>query len=566
MGLFSAVQNAGYALEIFSTGLQVAGNNISNANTPNYIRESLNVVTNSPFSQNGVTIGTGARILGVKQQIDKFLETRLYSASSDNSGSAARSNTYKQLETVLNSLSNSDLTSGLNDFLGKINDLANQPSSPSTRQLMIQQGQTFASAISGLRSSVDSLRQAANGQVSDLTTEANQLIDQINKLNPQIVQMELAGQSGSDASGLRDQRYAALTRLSEIVPVKVVEQPSGQVDVFLNNDYLVLGGQTQHLETTTSSDRGIPVTNVQIENSHINVSGSGGELNGVINGRDQILGGYTDQLDTYSKNLIGTFNQIYSSGEGLSGFTNVTGTYSVKDATAPLNSAGLAYPPQHGSFDIKVVNQQTGEVTTQTINIDLDNVDTANNTSLTDLKNSLNGVANVTASITNDGKLQISAANGYEIKFGNDSSHVLAGLGINTFFTGTDSNSIAVNQMVTTNPNLLATGQGGGAGDNSNALALANFTNQTVNGLNNLTLDQHYQNVISDISQKAASETAISQGYSTFKDSLNSQRSQYSGVSLDEEAIQIMQLQRSYQSTAKFISTVDQLYSILLNI
>ncbi|MFO1019130.1 MAG: flagellar hook-associated protein FlgK [Planctomycetales bacterium] len=566
MGLFSAVRNAGYALEVFSTGLQVAGNNISNANTPNYIRENLNVVTNSSYSENGVTIGTGARILGVKQQIDKFLETRIYAASSENSASATRSNTYKQLETILSSLSSNDLSSGLNQFLAKVNDVANQPSSSATRQLLIQQGQTLAGSISGLRTSVDSLRQAANGQVSDLVNEANQLIDQISKLNPQIVQMELAGQSGSDASGLRNTRYAALTRLAEIVPVKVVEQPTGQVDVFLNNDYLVLAGQTQHLETETASDRGVPVTNVHIENSHVDISGSGGELNGVITGRDQILGGYVDQLDAYAKNIIGTFNQIHSSGEGLAGFTDVTGSYSVNNPLQPLNAAGLTFPPQHGSFDIKVVNQQTGEVTTQTINIDLDNVDTANNTSLTDLKNALNAVGNVSASITNDGKLRITAANGYEIKFGNDSSHVLAGLGINTFFTGTDSTTIGVNQTISTNPDLLATGQGGGPGDNSNALALANFTSQKVSGLNNLSIDDFYQNVLSDLAQKAASEDAISQGAATFKDSLNSQRSQYSGVSLDEEAIQIMQLQRSYQSTAKFISTVDQLYNILLDI
>ena len=48
--------------------------------------------------------------------------------------------------------------------------------------------------------------------------------------------------------------------------------------------------------------------------------------------------------------------------------------------------------------------------------------------------------------------------------------------------------------------------------------------------------------------------------------SLSSQRAQYTGVSLDEEAINVMQLQRAYQATARMITTADELFNILLNI
>jgi flagellar hook-associated protein 1 FlgK len=47
--------------------------------------------------------------------------------------------------------------------------------------------------------------------------------------------------------------------------------------------------------------------------------------------------------------------------------------------------------------------------------------------------------------------------------------------------------------------------------------------------------------------------------------SLKSQREQYSGVSLDEEAIKIMEFQRSYQSAARLISTIDELFGVLLS-
>lgn len=566
MSLFTTIRSAGHSLEIFSTGIQVAGNNISNASTPGYIRERLNVTTSPPYSYGGVLLGTGSQIVGIRQQIDKYLETRLHSASSEAAGSDARNLIYKQLETTLGELGTGDLSTSVNDFLAKINDVANQPENTSLRYLAVQQGTQIANSIVALRTRVDDLRTAQTTKINDLVTEANQLIDKIRQLNPQIAQLEGAGMNLSDAGGLRTQRYQALQRLAEIAPIQMNEHDNGIVDVFMGSNYLVLGDQVNHLETVSAVDRGIQVTNVQVENTHSPLTGTSGELNGVINGRDEILGGFVDSLDTFTSNFISLFNQTFSQGEGLQGYTDLTGTYAVNDINQPLNNAGLAFPPQHGSFEIKVKNLQTGLITTQTINVDLDGIDPSNDTSLDDLRTALNGVGNINATITADRKLKLTAADGFEISFANDTSNVLAGLGLNTFFTGTDSSNIAVNSVVRGNPNFFATGKGGGAADGSNALQLAQFFDQAQTSLGNVSLNQFYLNTVSTVAQESASEQAISDGFATYRDSLSTQRTQYTGVSLDEEAINIMQLQRAYQATAKMITTSDELLNILLNI
>lgn len=566
MGLFTAIRSAGHALEIFSTGIQVAGNNISNASTPGYIRERLNVSSAAPYRYGGVLIGTGAQVVGVRQQIDKYLETRLHSASSEATGSNARNLIYKNLEAAVGELGDGDLSTGVNNFLAKLNDLASQPESTSKRSLAIQQGTQLANSIQALRNRVDDQRTAQSVKIQDLVTEANQLIDKIKQLNPQIAQLEGAGMNLSDAGGLRTQRYEALQRLSEIVPIQMNEHDTGMVDVFIGSNYLVLGDQAQHLGTVASVDRGIQVIGVEIVETHSALSGTGGELNGVISGRDQILGGFVDSLDKFTANFIAAFNQLHSQGEGLTGITSVTGTYGVSDVNQPLNDAGLAFPPQHGSFQVKVKNLQTGLITTQTINVDLDGIDPTNDTSLDDLRAALAGVGNINATITADRKLKLEAADGFEIGFANDTSNVLAGLGINTFFTGTDSSNIGVNSAVSGNPDLFATGRGGGAADGSNVLALAQFYDQPAAGLGNLSLNEYYLNLVSTVAQESASEQAISDGFGAYRDSLSSQRAQYTGVSLDEEAINVMQLQRAYQSTARLITTADELFNVLLNI
>jgi flagellar hook-associated protein 1 FlgK len=298
----------------------------------------------------------------------------------------------------------------------------------------------------------------------------------------------------SDAGGLRMLRYQALNRLSEIIPIRAVEREDGGVDLFTDSDYLIITGQTQHLETFTISDRGVSVNNVRLENTGTVISsGSGGELRGIVDGRDSVLGGFADELNKLTSSLIFEFNRVHASGEGLTGFQSVTGQTRLDEPTVALNAAGLAFVPKHGSFDLKVTNTLTGVTTTTNIAVDLDGIGA--DTSLTTLKNAIDAVADVSAGITVDGQLKIDAGANFEIRFGNDTSGVLAALGINTFFTGSDAGDIGVNPFIAGNQLLFAASQGGGPSDNRNAVQLAGFVNTPLAGLEGSSLDQAHDYV-----------------------------------------------------------------------
>jgi flagellar hook-associated protein 1 FlgK len=229
-----------------------------------------------------------------------------------------------------------------------------------------------------------------------------------------------------------------------------------------------------------------------------------------------------------------------------------------------LNAAGLPFTPQNGSFQVQVINTSTGVAQTGTINVDLAGVNPG--TTLNDVVSQLNGVANVSASVTGNGNLQINAANGFQIEFSNDNSGTLAALGINTFFTGSNSGDIGVNSQLTSNPDLLAAAQGGGPGDGTNAAALDNLANLTPASLGGATVGNFYQQTVTSLGSSSASQNAVSQGAQGFLSSLTSQRAQTTGVSLDSETIQIMQYQQAYQSAARFISIIDQLFTTLTQI
>lgn len=564
MGLNGSLSIASRALEVNAAGIQVAGNNIANANTPGYVRNQLILNTNGSSRSGQLIFGTGVTAAGIRQQIDTYLETRIYTANGDATGAQTRSTVYKQLESAIQELSGNDLSSNLNDFLSKINDVVNQAESAGSRQLAVGQGFQFAQSITTLRSRVDDQRSALGIKVVDLTNEANRLIDQISKLNPQIVGSESAGLLQSDASDLRNQRLTALNRLSEILPIKTIEHPTGNVDVFFGSENLVINSNVRHLETVQTVNRNLTITNVRVEGSNVPVTGTQGELNGVLNGRDNILGGFVDRLDTLASNTIFEFNKIHASGQGTKGYSSLTSSYKVSDPAAALIVAGLKFTPQNGSFQVKVINTTTGLAQTSTINITLNGG--PGDTTLNSLAAQLGSVGNITAGVSGDRRLTLSAAPGYEIQFADDTSHALASLGVNNFFTGTDSQTIGVNSLIQADQSLFATARGGGPADSSNATLLARIVDNPVAGLGQSTIQDYYQKTIDTVSQSSASEAAFAEGYATFRNSLSSQRDQYSGVSLDEEAISILKFQHAYQVSGKFITTIDELFRTLLQI
>src|SRR5687768_3793380 len=113
MGLFSALHTSGRSLQVFTAGISVAGQNIANATTPGYIREELDLVTSTPCQRGSLLIGTGAVADGIRQQINRFLETRIHTATGDQSAARATSEVYLHLESTLNERGENDLSTAL---------------------------------------------------------------------------------------------------------------------------------------------------------------------------------------------------------------------------------------------------------------------------------------------------------------------------------------------------------------------------------------------------------------------------------------------------------------------
>ncbi|MGN6724549.1 MAG: flagellar hook-associated protein FlgK [Tepidisphaeraceae bacterium] len=565
MSLNGALNIGGTALAINQAAIQTVGNNIANVGNDDYTRQTVNLGT-TPDTQlaPGQFVGNGVQLDGIARQVDEALNARLRSTLSDNNSASTNQDWLGRVQAVFNELSNNDLSTQLSTFFNSWSSLANKPQDAGLRQVVIQNGQSLAKWFNQIGTQLGSLRSDLNTQVKSVATQADNLTTQIASLNGSIMAAESGG-GAAQANGLRDQRDAAVKQLSQLMDIKTVQQDNGTMDVYVGSEPLVTGTTSNGVTTVTQvvGDRQETKLAFKSNNGVMKIaSGQAGALNDVSDELDTT----TDTVNQLASSLTFELNKVHASGQGMAGITSVIGTTTLQDSTVALTDpkSGLKQLPNNGSFVVHVKDKATGLSTTTLIKVDLDGKGT--DTSLDSLISEINGVDGVTA-VNNGGRLQISADNApaSEITFSQDSSGVLAALGVNTFFSGTDAQSIAVNDAVVKDPNLIAAAKNGDSGDNQTALAIADLATTAVKSLNGSTLNDSYQSLITNIATQTSQATADTQATAAVVSTLQNQRESISGVSMDEEAINLMRYQRAYQGAARLVTVVNDMMDTMMN-
>lgn len=137
----------------------------------------------------------------------------------------------------------------------------------------------------------------------------------------------------------------------------------------------------------------------------------------------------------------------------------------------------------------------------------------------------------------------------------------------NNFFTGSSAYDIGVNQDIVDDVNLIAAAGSSDdvPGGNSNAVDIATLQNALkMSGLT-ATYDDYYNSLVSDVGSGVYDATINYDHQSTMVTHLDNYRETISGVSLDEEMVNLVKFQHAYDAAAKLISTVDELLASVIN-
>ena len=579
MSLTGAINIGRTALNASQVGLQVTGNNLANVTTAGYSRQlvSLANIAGTANSTLADRAGRGVSIQNIRRSVDEALESRLRGAVSDDSYAGNAYQLKTQVESILGTIGENDLSSELSQFFNSWSERAN---GTQTSNIVVQQGVRLAEYVQRLRDNLSGQTSQIDSQLAASVRRADTLLSQIAELNVQIANTE--GGGAQEANALRDQRGQKLSELSELMEVSTVDRENGTIDVLVGSTPVVLGGRSRGLELKLEADGDGTTARLVTKSKPERVEILSGEIGALLAGRESAVQGTLDQLDRIAAQLIFQINRSHSTGTTAAGFSSLTGSLQVAlaDRSRAINDpsnasfAALPFAAKNGGFNIQVKNASTNQTQTVRINVDLDGLTnagtrgTGDDTTLDDIVAQLSGISGITGSITPDGKLKVESAGGYSFSFTEDSSDLLAVMGVNSFFTGTGAADLKIRADLETQPQNLAVGriQNGTFVENANALQIALLRETPNPALGNIGFGEAWSQIAQNFGNDAGSARTQAEATLIVRQNLEGQRASVSGVSSDEESINMLAFQRQYQGAARVIQIADQLMQTLMNL
>ena len=614
------------ALQAFQQAINVTSNNVANASTPGYDRETVNLTEAIPQSNGAATIGAGVVVSGIDRAFSQAAANQLNTSQSSLGQLNALQSYANQIDNLFGTTAGG-LSTALQNFYSAFSDVATNPTSTASRQALLGQAQGVASSFQNASGELNSLNTDVNSRITADVTQINSIAKAISTLNNQIV-TGTAQNGGQQPNELLDQRDQLVSSLSQLVNISTTTDTNGALNVFVGNGQpLVLQGQVTGLTTVANQ---FNATQLEISNtaSSAVISGNitGGDLGGLLSARTQVINPAINQLGQIATALSQTVNSQQAQGLDLSGKLG-----------APLFSVGA--PLATGSA--RNTDAVTASVTVTGLGALTSNdyvlsfvggvpklTNTSDGTSVTPA-----GAGTVASPYTSAGisiVLSGTPANGdqflvqptataaasLKVVLSNPSQIAAAGA-VKTAAAGSNTGAATISSGTVTNsadPNLLAPGtlaftspttytinggapqtyasggninfdgwqvqisgspangdsftvssNAGGTGDNRNALAAANAQNVGVlqNGTTSIT--GGVSALITGLgSQTQQINTAQAAQSAVNAQALSSVQST-SGVNLDEEAASLLQWQQAYQAAAQALSIGNSLFTTLIN-
>jgi flagellar hook-associated protein 1 len=487
-GLFGGLEVAKTGLYVSQQMINIAGNNISNANTKGYTRQRLSVESVEPSVISrfhaGVTVGSGAVIKDVEQIRSAYIDRQLRNQYSQQGYADTRSQEMEYVNSIINETNDdSSISAALADFYKSLSNLSGSPDSVEIRTSVQQNGIKLCETFNYYYSQLVSQQNTYNDSMKMTVDSINSDLTKIADYNRQIAAYELGGQTASE---LRDKRAMAVDDLSKLINISYSEDSNGELTI------------------TTGGSTLVSKTNVTLLDARPELTGAGS--------------GETGYYEIYLTG--GTSPLTYSSGQ-LQAYKDLRDGDTVDKIGVPymlesLNTLAQSLASEFNTIHEKGYTIPYGSGTSQT-GIDLFEVPTggyskitAGNISLSD--EVLDNVCNIAAS---SNLINLSASD-----------------------TQVGNNEIAQQLYELTSSNGIA-GIGSFGGYLKSFIVQAGIAGATAKDL--------------------------SSSEDTIVENLENRRESISGVSIDEEMVNLMACQHSYAAASRVLTVIDDMLETLVS-
>jgi flagellar hook-associated protein 1 FlgK len=332
MSLASIITLANGALTNVTDSLDIVSHNVANAGTAGYADETL---TQQSAASQGMDMGvrTGIAVSDVNQQ----LQTDLLGQNSIVTGLQT---TLTNLNTINDALGTvgqgGDLSSLLTSLQNGFTTLAQNPDDASQQQQVVTDAQQLAQGINTLSAAYTSARQSAQDDLVSAVGSLNQALNTIGTLNQQIIQATNQGLSTAD---LTSQLANIENTVSNLVGAKFLPQTNGGVLVVTTSGLILPTDPTSDAATTSdttinpqSSEADGTIPAITVGGVDVTPYLTGGQIGADLTMRDTTIPTYQAELDEFSQTLATRF-----ANQGLTLFSNPDGTLPVSNGFTVQN-------------------------------------------------------------------------------------------------------------------------------------------------------------------------------------------------------------------------------------
>jgi len=309
-GLGSILELGKRSLSTNQYGINVTSHNISNASTPGYTRQRLNVVPAEPEQTTFGYLGKGVSIQSVQRIRESYIDQQMYTVNQNMGRASQRENVLRLTESFLQEPSESGLNAMVSKFFSAFQDLAVHPEENANRNSVLQRANLLAGTFRRINDSIGTLQ-------TDVLKEAEAKVEKVNDLIGTIADLDttimVASATGSTPNDVMDQRDYQLTELSKLVDIRVVNEQNGSVSVSLGGTMVLSGGNKLALSTTMNGDQ----LEIYAAGASQQMKISGGELNALQTLNNTTFKNYLSQLDELASTIISSINAVHSTGYGI---------------------------------------------------------------------------------------------------------------------------------------------------------------------------------------------------------------------------------------------------------
>jgi flagellar hook-associated protein 1 FlgK len=323
MSLFEGLGVATRGLAASQLGINVSGQNITNAFTEGYSRKRIE--QNAEWRRDGSygQMGFGVEVYAINRVRDQFIDRLVNQEQTRYGYFSVKDAAYSRVESVFQEPKDHALHQLLKLFWNNWMDVANNPSDAGARQTLRSTTESMTTQFNYIATQLREYKDTINGEIESRVEKINKLTAGIHGCNAIIASTESLSNKANDT---RDQRDKMLEELAKITDVDYFEEENGAIIVTSNGNMLVSATKNHELSVKRfehTDDAGYRYSKVEVS---FGPTGKpfvpkGGELKALMEVRDVDIPEYESYINELARSLITEVNNIHKNGFSLSGLT-----------------------------------------------------------------------------------------------------------------------------------------------------------------------------------------------------------------------------------------------------